>query len=79
MFKRRLGPDAHLEGPTTAANGCPDIWELDSGDIAVIGIRKTSLLKANLPVNAGCGIDEEIVVIPRSLIIAAKGDIGKLV
>ena len=79
MFKKRLGPNPHEGGGQTgAASGCPDLWELESGDIAIIGIRKTTLLKQNLPESAGCGIDEEIVVIPREVLIKARNDIEKL-
>ena len=39
QFLRRLGPDPHLNGQQTAAcNGCPDVWELENGDIAIIGM-----------------------------------------
>lgn len=77
MFKKRIGNDPHeLFGPRTPnIDGCPDIWELESGDFAVIGLTKTSLLKSSLPNGAGCGPDEAIVVIPRRTLIAAKQDI----
>jgi hypothetical protein len=52
---------------------------LDSGDIAVIGIRKTAVLKAQLPESASCRIDEEIVLLPRSVVMSAKKDIASLV
>jgi len=79
MFKKRLGRDPHLDGKTTtAAKGCPDLWELNDGSVAVIGLRKTAILKSQLPNSAGCGIDEEIVVIPRSLLKNALPDIEKL-
>lgn len=76
MFKKRIGEDPHTNGKkTTGANGCPDIWELEDGDFAIIGLRSTSKLKKILPNTAGCGHDEEIVIIPRSLLINAKNDI----
>lgn len=78
-FARRLGPDPHLNGQQTAAcNGCPDVWELENGDIAVIGIRITEAAKAGLPPTAGCGPDEEIVLVPRNILLAARADIGRL-
>jgi hypothetical protein len=78
-FARRLGPDPHANGQQTAAcNGCPDLWEMENGDIAIIGIRITDAAKAKLPVTAGCGPDEEIVLVPRGLILAAQGDLAKL-
>src|SRR2546423_626411 len=37
-FIKRLGPDPHAGGAKTAGcSGCPDIWELENGDFAVIG------------------------------------------
>jgi hypothetical protein len=80
MFKRRIGPDIHIDEngdptETAAAASCPDIWELEDGNIAVIGIRKTAAFISNLPAGAGCGPDEEIVVLPRSLLLRAKNDI----
>jgi hypothetical protein len=73
MFKRRIGLDPHRDGAGTAgASGCPDIWELDDGNFAVIGREETSLLQPHLPPTAGCGPDERIVVIPRSLLIHAR-------
>ena len=76
MFKKRLGPDPHInEGRTTAAQGCPDIWELADGSFAVIGTRQTKQLQGALPPTASCGYDEEIIVIPRKTLILAKDDI----
>jgi len=76
QFKKRLGPDPHANGQQTIAlAGCPDIWELGSGDFAVIGIDRTEELKPILPPTAGCGPDERIVWIPRNLLVGAKADI----
>jgi hypothetical protein len=76
MFTRRLGPDPHAGGARTIAlHGCPDIWELANGDFAVIGIDITDAVKTKLPPTAGCGPDERIVRVPRSLLVDAKPDI----
>jgi hypothetical protein len=76
MIKRRLGPDPHANGAQTVAlNGCPDIFELDSGDFAVIGIDITDASARHLPPSAGCGPDERIVLIPRKTLVLAKSDI----
>jgi len=76
MFLKRIGPDPHANGATTvAANGCPDIFELTSGDFAVIGIDITDSAKSKLPATAGCGPDERIIFIPRNLLIGAKSAI----
>ena len=80
MFLKRLGPDPHANGAqSVGCDGCPDIWELENGDIAVIGIDITDTAIAKLPPTAGCGSDEKIVRLPRNVLLAALGDISKLV
>ena len=76
MFLKRLGPDPHSNGAQTPAlRGCPDIFELESGDFAVIGIDITELSARHLPPSAGCGPDERIVRLPRKTLVLAKSDI----
>jgi hypothetical protein len=76
MFLRRIGPDPHANGAMTIAlNNCPDIWELESGDFAIIGIDITDKAAHKLPPTAGCGPDERVVLIPRNLLVNAKSDI----
>jgi hypothetical protein len=76
MFARRLGPDPHAGGAqTVACNGCPDIWELQSGDFAVIGIDITASVAKQLPNTASCGPDERVIQIPRKTLVLAKPDI----
>ena len=78
MFKRRLGPDPHANGARTyALRGCPDIFELESGDFAVIGSDMTGAASQLLP-SASCGPDERIVRIPRKTLVLAKPDIPDL-
>ena len=74
-FRRRLGKSAHELGSTSGEGSCPELWELDNGDVAVIGTELTAVYAARLP--AGVTIDpgERLVVIPRSTIVSAKGDI----
>jgi hypothetical protein len=55
--------------------GCPDIWELATGDFAIIGRDETESLASLLPASAGCAAEERIVVIPRSTLTKAKNDI----
>ncbi len=75
LFVKRLGPDPHVAGQQTfALSGCPDIWELDSGEFAVIGTDITALA-ANLPPSASCGPDERMIKIPRRTLVLAKADI----
>lgn len=73
-FLRRLGPGPRAINACTIALRCPDIFELESGDFAIIG-KDITASAANLPPDAGCGPDERIVRIPRNLLVAAKTDI----
>lgn len=76
MFLRRLGPDPHAGGAQTAALcNCPDLFELEDGNFAVIGIDMTAKAAPSLPPSASCGPDERIVWIPRKLLVLAKSDI----
>ena len=75
-FVKRLGPDPHANGARTVAlNNCPDMFELDSGDFAIIGIDITAEAAPKLPPTASCGPDERIIRIPRNLLVNAKSDI----
>jgi hypothetical protein len=69
MFLRRIGSGGAQCASTSA---CPDIWELDNGDFAVIGTDITALATAKLPSTAGCAPDERIVRLPRNLLVSAK-------
>jgi len=72
MFVRRIGP-----GPSEAAPqcygtyGCPDIWELEDGDFAIIGADITASAD-KLPSSAGCSAGERMVKVPRRLLVFAK-------
>jgi hypothetical protein len=75
IFLRRIGPDPHANGAQTPAlRGCPDIFELESGDFAIIGIDITAAA-SKLPPTAGCGPDERIILVPRKTLVLAKSDI----
>jgi hypothetical protein len=75
-FIRRLGSDPHANGALTyAAQGCPDIWEIEGGDFAIIGSDITAAVADRLPTTASCGPDEKVVRIPRKTLILAKRDI----
>jgi hypothetical protein len=71
MFLRRLGNDPIQ---CSGSSGCPDIWELENGDFAIIGADITNMAR-ELPPSAGCGSNERIIKIPRNLLIQAKRDI----
>lgn len=74
-FIKRLGPDPHADGAKTlGCRGCPDIWELENGDFAVIGADITAAA-GQLPPSASCGPDERMVRIPRKTLVLAKHDI----
>lgn len=60
---------------TGGRDGCPDIWELDNGDVAVIGRDLTGAYRGRLPEGVTVAADERIVVIPHRMIVAAKPDI----
>ncbi len=76
VFLRRLGPDPHANGAQTIAlKGCPDMFELESGDFAIIGLDITDRAAGQLPQTASCGPDERIIKIPRKTLISAKSDI----
>ncbi|MGB3439532.1 MAG: hypothetical protein WBA97_12360 [Actinophytocola sp.] len=76
-FARRLGENpASLPGPpTNGKQGCPDIWEMSNGDVAVIGRDLTEAYIGRMPDGVNVVHDERLVVIPRVMIVAAKKDI----
>lgn len=73
MFLRSLlrPASAAVLRPCSGGHGCPDILEMESGDFAVIGTDITSDAP-KLPAGSGCGADERIVQIPRSLLVALR-------
>jgi len=76
MFLRRLGPDPHLSGARSPGlRGCPDVFELETGDFAIIGKDITPKAIGQLPPGANCGPDERIIFIPRKTLVGAKSDI----
>lgn len=76
MFLKRLGLDPHANDVQCSDTaGCPDIWELNNGDFAVIGFDITATAIGQLPANAGCAPGERIVRLPRKVLINAKCDI----
>lgn len=72
---RRLGRSPAELGNTDRVSGCPDIWELDNGDIAVIGRDLTESYARRLPPGAAIAEDERLVIIPRNTLTSAKADI----
>ncbi len=77
MFKRRIGPHPHHgTEKSKAVKGCPDIWQLENGDFAIIGLDHHTTLLPHLPDDASCGPDERIVVVPYNVLKAAKPHIS---
>jgi hypothetical protein len=72
---RRLGKSSHELGQTSGNASCPDIWELDNGDVAVIGEDMTSSYRERLPDGVSIDPGERLVVIPRKTVVAARSDI----
>ncbi|MER7845129.1 hypothetical protein ABTZ03_14430 [Kitasatospora sp. NPDC096077] len=73
---RRLGKSPAELGTTDSRDGCPDVWELDNGDIAVIGRDLTEVYQAaGLPQGMAINERERLVVIPRITLLSAKEDL----
>lgn len=75
LFERRLGRSAEELGNSDGNDECPDIWQLDNGDVAVIGRDLTAAYRARLPHGVNLAPDERLVVIPGNMLSAAKNDI----
>jgi hypothetical protein len=73
-FVRRLGLSPRERGSLNNAT-CPDVFELSTGDFAVIGTDMTDQLEVKLPSDAGRADYERIVVVTRNTMIAAKRDL----
>ncbi|MFI6699253.1 hypothetical protein ACIBJC_09800 [Streptomyces sp. NPDC050509] len=76
LLSRRLGKSAGELGVTDDDDGCPDIWELDNGDIAVVGRDLTDTYRSHLPTGMSISHDERLIVIPGRMLRAAKPDIA---
>ncbi|PRX99898.1 hypothetical protein [Allonocardiopsis opalescens] len=74
-FARRLGKSAKELGESKVEDDCPDIWELDNGDVAVIGRDLTASYAARLPADVRIAANERLVVIPGTMLRSAKPDI----
>lgn len=75
-FTRRLGKSPQELGSTIGKDGCPDVWELSNGDVAVVGRDLTDVYAGRLPEGVTVAHDERLVVIPHATIVAAKRDIA---
>jgi len=73
-IKRRLGTAPAERGACSAGGQCPDVFELASGDFAIIGVDVSHDLA--LPTDAGRSAAERTVVVPRSVLLAAMRDLS---
>lgn len=75
LFAHRLGKSAKELGNSDDEDKCPDIWQLDNGDVVVIGRDLTADYLPRLPEGVQLGPGERLVVIPGNMLSAAKADI----
>ena len=74
MILRRLGPP--LDAARCAGgHRCPDVFEMSTGDFAIIGTDITDSVTNSLPPGTGCGPSERIVRVPRSVLVLARPEI----
>ncbi|MEU4692335.1 hypothetical protein [Actinoplanes sp. NPDC023714] len=71
---RRVGLAPAERGSVTDCT-CPDVFELEDGNFAVVGTDRTSELEGMLPPDAGVAPYEKIVVINRDTFLAAAKDL----
>ncbi|MDS1271937.1 hypothetical protein RIF23_16715 [Lipingzhangella sp. LS1_29] len=71
-LRRRWGRSPQERAGASSGGNCPDIWELDNGDVAVIGQDLTTSHRYRLPRGVSIDPGESMVVIPRSALISAK-------
>jgi hypothetical protein len=50
---------------------CPSVFSVSTGDVAFIGRTASPELRNTLPVGSGVGDGEELVVVPREVLISA--------
>ncbi|MBB4782531.1 hypothetical protein [Streptomyces rapamycinicus] len=75
LFERRLGRSAEELGNSDGNDECPDIWQLDNGDVAVISRDLTAVYCTHLPHGVNLAPDERLVVVPGNILSVAKKDI----
>lgn len=73
-INRRLGLPPAKRGSATNCT-CPDVFELEDGNFAVVGTDRTAELSGLLPDDAGVAPYEKIVVITRDTLLAAAKDL----
>lgn len=78
MIVRKLGPKTK-ETACGGGYGCPGIFELKTGDFAVVGTDITASAITWLPVGSGCSPTERIICVPRQTLVLARHDIPRSV
>ncbi|MFF9897575.1 hypothetical protein [Streptomyces longispororuber] len=71
---RRIGVPPRERG-SLSGETCPDVFELDNGDFAVVGTEATDTLDGELPPDAARAEHERIVIVSRETLIRAKADL----
>lgn len=74
-FSRRLGRSAQDLGLSSSSSSCPDFWELENGDYAMIGTDATDAYARRLPHGVSLALGERLVILPGPIVRAAKSDI----
>lgn len=64
VMTQRVGESPKALAVSFNSSDCPDIWRLSNGDYVVIGTDVTDDYSNRMPVEAGCGPHEKIVMIP---------------
>ncbi|GGV72329.1 hypothetical protein GCM10010277_85060 [Streptomyces longisporoflavus] len=52
-------------------SNCPAVFSLSNGDVAFIGTEASTELQNSLPQGSGIGPGENLVVVPRDVLISA--------
>lgn len=74
MILRKLGSSTQA-ARCAGGHNCPAIFELTSGDFAIVGADITAEASACLPPDSGCGPGERVVRLPRHTLVQARADI----
>jgi hypothetical protein len=73
-IRRRVGLAPAARACNTSCT-CPDIYELEDGNFAVVGTNRTKELRDGIPADGGVAHYEDIVVITRETLLAAIKDL----
>jgi hypothetical protein len=71
---RRVGLAPSERMGCSEGSNCPDLFELENGDFAIIGTEVGTRLQ--IPADAGCSDAERVVMIPREVLLSAMRDLS---